>query len=297
MCKPSAVRSTGQGCKIFVSASQTIDADHAAALRAVALSQPMPPSFEGTALGPPPVDCAPECELRYALIAPRLVGPHPNVDPQRPISAAEGVALLAQGRFRGLKARSDRHEDVPDPDDPDTAGDWTWRFVAAIWDWAMTDSTVLLEAVLESAPDLRSAAASGVFVACALARMERHSDAIAALTPLAEDDQMDSVDRAWVLVQRARASGEIGDFQNCRADAPRSTRTARRPQRRPHRERDRRCRRVASVHQRSPGRPRLSTHYCGVGHESFLVAVAEGWREGWPAPWMPGSGSGHRNFP
>ena len=215
----SAVRSTGQGRKILVPESQTIDDEHAAALRDVALSQNVPLSFEGTVLGPPPGTVPPECTLRYALIAPRLVAPHPNHDPERPMSAAEGVALLAQGRFRGLKTRAERHEEVPDPDDPDAAGDWTWRFVAAIWDWALRDSIASLEAVLDSAPDARSAAASGVFVACALARAERHRDAIAVLTPLVEDDWMDPVDRAWVLVQRARASSELGDLQSCHADA------------------------------------------------------------------------------
>lgn len=215
----SAVRWTGQGRKILVPASQTIDDENAVALREVALSQNVPLSFEGTVLGPPPGTVPLECELRYALIAPRLVAPHPNFDPERPMSAAAGVALVAQGRFRGLKTRADRHPDVPDPDDPDTASDWTWRFVAAIWGWALRDSIASLQAVLESAPDSKSAAASGVFVACALARVERHRDAIAVLTPLVEDDRMDPVDRAWVLVQRARASSEVGDLQSCHADA------------------------------------------------------------------------------
>ena len=217
--KFSAVRATGQGRKIFVPASQTIDDDHKVALRDVALSHGPPPSFEGTALGPPPGTVPSGCELRYALIAPRLVAPHPNFESERPISAAEGVALLAQGRFRGLRNRSDQHEDVPDPEDPDAAGDWTWRFVAAIWDWAINDSTELLEVVFGSAPDRRSATASGVFFACALARRGRHRDTITALTPLAEDVQLDPVDRAWVLVQRARARAEIGDLQECCADA------------------------------------------------------------------------------
>ena len=111
---------------------------------------------------------------------------------------------------------------MPDPEDPDASGDWGWRFVAAIWEWTLTDSTASLEAVFVSAPDRGATAASGVFVACALARLERHRDAIAALAPLASDDEMDPVDRAWVLTQRARASAEIGDLEDCRADALRA---------------------------------------------------------------------------
>ena len=197
--------------------SETIDSEYAAALREVALTQHAPTSHEDSTEDSPPEIVPAGSELRFALIAPWLVAPHPNSEGS--IAAAEGVALLAQGRFRGLKNRSDRNEDVPDPADPDAAVEWGWRFVAAIWDWATTDSTALLETVFESAPDTRSAAASAVFVACALARLERHRDAVEVLTPLAGDDEMDPVDRAWVLVQRARASLELGELPDCRADA------------------------------------------------------------------------------
>ena len=213
----TAVESTGKGCKIFVPASQTIDDENAGALRDVALSGNAPFSFEGTISGPRLGIVPAGCELRYALIAPRLVAPHPNSE--EPINAVEGVALLALGRFGDLKNRSRRHQEVPDPEDPDAAGDWGWRFVAAIWDWALTDSVSSLEAVFESTPDRSSAAASGVFVACALARLQRHRDAAAVLTSLVEDEEMDSVDRAWVLVQRTRFSVEIGDLESCRDDA------------------------------------------------------------------------------
>lgn len=217
--KPSAVKSTGQGRKIFVPERQTIDGEHATALREVALSQHPAQSFEGTALGPLTGTVPPDCELRYALIAPRLVTSAPNLGAERSISGAEGVALIAQGRFRDLESSADLHREVAGPDDPDAAGDWTWQFVAAMRDWATDDSIAPLSAALESAPDTRAAAASGVFTACALARLERHREAISLLTRLAEDGEMDSVDRAWVLVQRARASGEIGEFESCRADA------------------------------------------------------------------------------
>lgn len=215
----AAEHSTAQGRDFLVRASGTIDEDPDAAERDVASSQDTP-SLEGMAVDPPSGDVPAGCELRFALIAPWLVSPHPNSEGS--IDSTEGVALLAQGRFRDLKNRSDRHEDVPDPADPDAGVEWGWRFVAAIWDWATTDSTALLETVFESAPDTRSAAASGVFVACALARLERYNEAVEVLTPLADDDEMDPVDRAWVLVQRARASLELGELQDGRADAARA---------------------------------------------------------------------------
>ena len=216
---PAAVVSTGQGRKIFVPAHQIIDEEHAAELRRIALSPPPVLSFEGTVLGPRPDTILPESELRYALIAPRLIASPLDFDPDKPIGAVEGVALLVQGRFREFSVIAGRHEEVPDPREPDDGADWAWRFVSAIWDWAFNDAVEPLRSVVETSPDPARTAASGVFATCALARAERHPESISLLTPLVEDDQMDPIDRAWVLVQRARASSEIGDLSQCNADA------------------------------------------------------------------------------
>ena len=108
---------------------------------------------------------------------------------------------------------------MPDPREPDDGADWAWRFVSAIWDWVFNDAVEPLRSVVETSPDPARTAASGVFAACALARAERHREATSLLAPLVEDDQMGPIDRAWVLVQRARASSEIGDLSRCNADA------------------------------------------------------------------------------
>ena len=214
----SAVVSTGQGRKIFVPAHQTIDEDHAAELRRIALSLPPVLSFEGTVLDPPET-ISPESELRYALIAPRLITSPINFNPDEPIRAVEAVAMLTQGRFRELSIIADRNEEVPDPRELDAEADWAWRFVAAIWDRVFNDAVEPLRSVAQTAPDPACAAASSVFAACALARAERHQEAISILVPLIEDGQLGPIDRAWVLVQRARASSEIGDLSRCNADA------------------------------------------------------------------------------
>lgn len=215
---PAAVVRTGQGRKIFVPAHQTIDEEHTAELRRVALSPPPALWYEGTALEPPET-IAPESELRYALIAPRLISTSLNFDPDSPIRAVEAVAMLTQGRFRELSVIADQNEEVPDPREPDAETDWAWRFVAAIWDWVFNDAVEPLRTIVETAPDTANAAASGVFEACALARLERHHEAIPLLSRLLEDGQMEPIDRAWALVQRARASSETGDLRQCNADA------------------------------------------------------------------------------
>ncbi|WP_420625520.1 DUF4365 domain-containing protein [Candidatus Poriferisodalis sp.] len=219
---PSAVKSTGQGRKIFVPEDQTIDAAHAGQLRAVAASRASMSAYEGTAVDRPPGTVPQGHELRFALIAPRLIAPHPNEGFQEAITAVEGLALVAQGRLRDLRVYADQFAEVPDPDDPPAPSDWAWGFVAAAWDWVFNDSTTALESAHASAPDSKSMAASGVLVACVLARCERHREAVAVLGSAASAPDMDAVDHAWVLVQRARFKAEIGDFDGCADDSNRA---------------------------------------------------------------------------
>ena len=215
----SAVESTGQGCKILVPASQTVDPAHADDLFAVACEQKAAPSIEGTAFFGAPDGISPARRLRYALITPRLVAPHPNAGTDEPIDALQAVALLAQGRLRDLIRFAEKHPSVPDPRSSHTGSDWTWRFVEAIWTWAMTDSVEQLEDVLESAHTRDAAAASGVLLACALQRLERHEDAQAVLDRLVSRNDLLPVDHGWVRVQRGRARAEIGNAAGARSDA------------------------------------------------------------------------------
>lgn len=214
-----AVKTTGTGCKIVVPKGQTIDRDHAEALFAVASNQRAAPSLEGTALWDAPGAIAPQRRLRYALVAPRLVAPHPNAGYGREIDAVEGVALAAQGRFVALKEFAEKHSGVPDLEHPAPGCDWTWLFMAAIWHWSATGSVERLRSVFDTAPTEYAKAASGVLFACALARLERHSEALQVLDGLVTRDRLQPVDHGWVLIQRSRMRLEVGDIAGARADA------------------------------------------------------------------------------
>ena len=112
-----------------------------------------------------------------------------------------------------------RTRSVPDPSQPYTGREWGWRFVAAFWDWACTDSVDLLEAAHGSARTPEESAASGVLLACALHREGNCGRALEVLDGLVENNKLEPADRGWVLVQRARLRTETGDFEGCRADA------------------------------------------------------------------------------
>ena len=223
------VESTGKGFKILVPADQVIDDDHRSDLLAVAHGHGSPPTLEGTAFGAAAGNIAPEQQLRYALIAPRLVAPHRNAGHGNPVTAVEAVALLAQGRFRDLAAFAEQHPDVPDPkEEPPAGSDWAWSFAAAIWNWATTDSVDRLSAVFASAPGRIEKTASGVLLACALQRLHshgkdaephaRHGEAMVVLDELAEQSDLCQADLGWILVQRARAHGDAGRDDEAEAD-------------------------------------------------------------------------------
>ena len=214
-----AVVSTGKGAKILVPRHQTIGEQSKNQLLHLATGQRASLTLEGTVV-PDGLDEIPtERRLRYALVVPRFVAPHAHTTAERPIDAVEAIALLARGDFRGLRDCAETHVDVPDPEAVPANASWGWQFTGAIWEWLATDSLDRLKGVHEAATDCHSATASGVLLACALARRERQSDAIAVHHVLSERDDLDALDRAWVLVQRARLHADLGDFDAAQSDA------------------------------------------------------------------------------
>ena len=211
--------STGKGCKILVPARQKIGDEQADDLFEVACMQKAAPVLEGTAFAGLPGGVPPGRRLRYALIAPRLVAPHPNASQDDPVDPVEAAALLAQGRFRDLKSLSEKHPGVPDPRQPFAGREWGWRFVAAFWHWGTTDSAEKLEEALTEARTAPEEAASGVLLACALHRNESCDRALEVLDGLADGDRLSPSDHGWVLVQRARFKAETGYFASAQADA------------------------------------------------------------------------------
>lgn len=214
------VETAGKSCKIFVPESQTIDKDHLSDLVAVATSsRGVPGDSQATAFTASASNVPAGQRLRFALVAPRLIAPHRNAGFGKEISAEEGIALLVQGRFSDLKRFADEHEGVPHPDDVAEDAGWAWRFVAAIWEWVFDDTVGGLRSAFEAAPDEAAKAASGVFLACALLRLQQHTKALKPLDGLLAADQLGPEDHGWVLAQRARVKADIGDADGSRSDA------------------------------------------------------------------------------
>jgi hypothetical protein len=212
-----AVQPTGQGAKILVPADQTIDPEHRNALLTAAATQKQATPLEGRALANGVGAIAPAHRFRHALLVPRLIAPHRNSGAAQAIGPEEAVALLAQGRLRDFTRFAEEHAVVPGLEEAGSSSDWRWRFVGA-FGWLVTQGDAnALAATVDDAPTPASRTAARVVTACALMNAERYADAIEMLSP--GEDEATPIDRAWVLVQRARARAEIGDIASARDDA------------------------------------------------------------------------------
>lgn len=133
----NSVIQTGLGRKVRVPAVQVVHATQIEALLAVAASARGAVPLEGTAwTGAAPK--GPTDHLRYALVAPRLIAPHPNSG-LMPATEAEVIALLMQARVDDVWTRSRHIDDVPSLEEARDHGVWAWRFAAASADWLLTD--------------------------------------------------------------------------------------------------------------------------------------------------------------
>jgi Domain of unknown function (DUF4365) len=213
-----SVQVTGKGAKILVPANQVIDAEHNADLTAVAMTQLAGYSWEGT-VWTGFSDIASGDELRHALIAPRLVAPHPNHVP----GAISGVQALAmQIQMRPELERLFVYPERPATPRPDAdwaglrmeealvSGDWAWRAAAALSLWYYRGDASALEMLVDQAVTSAEQAAA-VVLNCVLRFEQNDPDSVLlAVDSVLDRDHLTPVDQSWVSVQKARALSEVG---------------------------------------------------------------------------------------
>lgn len=220
------IMSTGKGNKILVPVSHLVNESNRDALTSVATSASKSGSLDGSAWGSswkvPTSD-----RLRYPLMAPRLVAPHPNKGVVHP-DPVEAIALLVQGRFRDLETviSADQRNGAEDVVD---ASAWEWKLFDAVWSWVESGNLSKFEALPEPAED-HCLAAAAVAHSAALIEQGRPEDALAAVRGVRAREGLETVDRAWIGSHEARCLVELGrleeardialDVQSLRAVAP-----------------------------------------------------------------------------
>jgi len=212
-----AITITGEGAKILVPATQTVDESNLDALIAVAATQKQGITFEGSVWRAAATEIPPARRLRTALITPRLVAPHRNTGFSREISPEEAIALLIQCRVRELEEFSKRHRKVPTFDEAFASRDWRWRLFACLAAAVVRgDYAKLKECIQRTNKQERKVAATVAF-ACWLMQDEKFDEAVTLLAGFG--DRAGPIDHAWVLAQLSRAQAEVGDVTSARENA------------------------------------------------------------------------------
>ncbi len=211
------VEITGEGAKILVPASQTVDRDHLEDLIVVAATQRVGLTFEGSAWAATARTVPPARRLRTAMIAPRLVAPHRNKGFRDAIEPEEAVALLVLCRMDDLAEFANRHRRVPSMEEALTHRDWRWRFFGALGSAVVRNEYTDLRDLISKTNKWDRRASASVALASFLVEEENYEEAIEVLAEL--KDHCSPVDHAWVLSQKARCMAEIGQVAEARASA------------------------------------------------------------------------------
>lgn len=195
------VLGTGQAQKIFVPKENIINKESVDSLVAVAFGEPLQPAE------PPGVPDADR--LRYALIAPQLIVPHPHL-PLRTLSSAEAIALLSLAQMLMLKGTMEYkitgalHSHHDDP---------SWRLYSALFKWIDKRQTDAILSFSSANVEANIAAAAEVIKATVLFEEHLPQRACEILKDaLAARDDYNPVDLAWLQVHLARNLIEIGEF-------------------------------------------------------------------------------------
>ena len=195
------VLGTGQEQKIFVPRENVINNESVGSLVEVAFGKlPQPAELPGVSDAD---------RLRYALIAPQLIVPHPHL-PLRTLSSAEAIALLSLAQMLMLKgameykitgALRSLH------DDP------SWRLYSALFKWIDKRQAASILSFPSANVEANVAAAAEVIKATVLFEEHLPQRACEILKDaLAAREDYNSVDLAWLQVHLARNLIEIGEF-------------------------------------------------------------------------------------
>ena len=204
------VQSTGKGKKIFIPRENVLNKESIPSLIEIALSKLPQPSWEGSILEGIS-EIPDEVRLRYALIAPRLIAPHPNLTVSD-ISSVEAIALLSLMRVNEVIARYKEVQELLDPEKSAKSDDPLWRLYSALFEWVVNGQVkpVLNFPSIDAEADI--AAAIEVIKATVLFEKHLPQRACKELRDALTRDDYSPVDYAWLQLHLVRNLIEIGEF-------------------------------------------------------------------------------------
>jgi len=210
-----AVRSTGKGKKIFIPLENVLNKESVPSLIEIALSKLPQPSWEGSILEGAS-EIPNEVRLRYALIAPRLIAPHPNLTVSD-ISSVEAIALLSLMRIKEGIARYEEVQELLGPEKSAKSDDPLWRLYSALFEWVVSGQ---VDSVLNfPSADTEADIAAAIEVIKATVLFEKHlpQRACEELRDALTRDDYSPVDYVWLQLHLVRNLIEIGEFDRAQA--------------------------------------------------------------------------------
>jgi hypothetical protein len=210
-----AVVSTGRNSKILVPVDQVVDEAHREALLAVATSQRPAVSWEGSAWTGAK-QLAQADVLRYAMVVPRLVAPHPNAGFAE-VTPEECLAMVVLVRLEELReGRTLDPATVPTMVAAKASPEWRWQLVVALHTYLENGDPSPLVPLARAAVDAADVAAGAVTATAALLECGRAADALELLEEVIDRDVVSPVDHAWLQAQLARAYADAGRLLEAR---------------------------------------------------------------------------------
>ena len=193
-----AIVATGKGRKIFVPAAQKVDGDSIEDLNKIAIAR-RKYDLEGAAWSGKLNDLGPADRLRYALVMPRMIAPHPNSEPEK-LSFEEAAAMLMRNRSSQLAYRAEQRSACPKPAEWDTHKEWGWRLVGALNELLTTGSSTRFPKLAEEARHRFEQDACIVIQACLTYTSGQAESAAELLKP---SKFTKPADRGWMRAQLA----------------------------------------------------------------------------------------------
>lgn len=203
-----AIVSTGKGRKIFVPAAQKVDSDSAEALNTIAVAR-RKYELEGTAWSGHLNGLGPADRLRYALVMPRWVAPHPNSEPEE-VTFEEAAAMLMRNRESELAHRAEHRGECPKPSEWGTHNEWGWRFVGALHELLAAGSSTRFAQLADDARHRFERDACVVVQACTAYTNNRVQEAADLLKP---SRYTKPADRGWMRAQLAALMLELDQLE------------------------------------------------------------------------------------
>ena len=209
-----AVVSTGTQRKIFVPKRQTVDSEHFSELLETALASPPVDRWEGSAWTPGQA-IPRDSQLRYALLTPRLISPHPNVAAED-VSAPEAIALLASVRISDVQELT-KTQPLLASNVSAVSSDPEWRLFSAVQTFVRDG---ILDPLRELGPSGEAPHVEAARVAATAAALFEDGDVSGAVEllndALGAHDEYSPVDFAWLNLHMARNLIQTGNLERAR---------------------------------------------------------------------------------